>query len=316
MSDADDRDDLLESWILSEAPSRAPSRLRDAVRHDVARIDQVGSTWPSRLLDATRTPARGLATFGVVCLMVVTVGWMLFRPFAANPGNGSTPGRPLPTASASPNASAASTPSVSPSVAPTPRGTVLQQGPFRSTRLVPAITTSVPSGWTLQHDGLDQLVLVPPDAGWLLQEDGLAVFDSVSVYARPTAGQPDGSRQPVPDVGTGPEDLAVWLSTRPQLNATSPVPKMLAGRTAWMIDFTLASEAGDLCGVPCAHLLNGPGGTSYGFGIVAEEAVRAYFLEAPNGDTVMVVLEDADASGLEMQAEAAAGLLDSLAFDE
>jgi hypothetical protein len=252
----------------------------------------------------------------VIGIAVVAPAILVIRPFASGPEGQASPfssASPIPSASG-PGSSPSPSPSSSPSAAPTPPGRLLPAGSFSSTGVVPGVNATVPAGWTLQLDSRDLLILVRPNPGWVRQTDGLVIFDSVSIYARPSAGQADGSRQPVAGVGNGPQELATWLSERPQLVATEPVRSTLAGRTAYRIDFHLSTQAGELCGMPCANLLNGPTVTSYAFGIVGQQRERAYLLQAPNGDTMMVCVEDADGSGVEPEAAAAAGILDSLAF--
>ena len=140
-------------------------------------------------------------------------------------------------------------------------------------------------------------------------------FDGVAVYVGPVAGQPDGTIAPVEGVGTTSAALAAWLSTRPQLTATQPVQTTLAGRPAYRLDFALSPQAGDLCNIPCANLLDSPdGGRSYRFGIEGPWKVRAYLLEAPDGTTIMVTVEDVDGQGFDQEVSAAQPILDSMTF--
>jgi len=186
----------------------------------------------------------------------------------------------------------ASAPLPSASAVPTPAGNVVPAGAFSTDTLRPALSLTLPAGWTRSEDTSDLLILVPPGAGSFRQPDGGVFFDSVNVYARPRAGQPDGTKAAVEGVGSSAKDLATWLSKRPQLTATTPVAETLAGRPAYRLDFQLSPDAGDLCGIPCANLLNSTDSAQgYAVGIEAAWKVRAWLLDAPDGSTIMVTIE-------------------------
>jgi hypothetical protein len=173
----------------------------------------------------------------------------------------------------------------------------------------------MPAGWTLEYDARDAVSLVRPGAGHMVQGDGAIYFDAIRLYARPIAGQPDGTLGGVPGVGSTPEELATWLSQRPQLTATSPSRTVLAGRQAWQLDFHLSSDAGELCGIPCVHLLDGPDrDAQYAFGIEGDWRVRAYLVDAPDGSTVVVTIEDTDGVGFDAEVVAAQPIIDSFEF--
>ena len=191
----------------------------------------------------------------------------------------------------------------------------LPAGPTTTGALVPASRLSVPAGWLKTDDQRLAYGISPIDAGYLVQGDGAVNFDAVSVIVGPVAGQPDGTIAPVAGVGTTSAALAAWLSTRPQLTATQPVQTTLAGRPAYRLDFALSPQAGDLCNIPCANLLDSPdGGGSYRFGIEGPWKVRAYLLEAPDGTTIMVTVEDVDGQGLDQEVSAAQPILNSMTF--
>ena len=90
----------------------------------------------------------------------------------------------------------------------------------------------------------------PPTAGFLRQTDSAVYFDGITSYAHPVAGQPDGGLSPVDGVGANAKELATWLSTRPQLLASTPKKVTLAGLSGYQLDFALSADAGELCGIP------------------------------------------------------------------
>jgi len=91
----------------------------------------------------------------------------------------------------------------------------------------------------------------------------------------------------------------------------------LAGLPAYTLDFALSPTAGELCGVPCVNLLNGPGpdpSKVYQLGILGTWKVRAYLVAAPDGSTVVVTIEDTDGTGFDEEAAAALPIVESLVF--
>ena len=288
MTDDQRRDRDVHAWILGEGAVRAPDRLRESVRAELVDMRQERATasvpeWlasmPMRAAAAVVALAVGAAGLGIIAGRG-SVG--VLSP-TATPTAVPSASSPVPSAS-----------TVVPSASPvaTPAGSVVPAGAFRTSTVRPALTLTLPADWTLSVDQSDFLVLVPPGAGSFRQPDGVPFFDSVNVYARPRAGQPDGTTTAVEGVGSSAKDLATWLSKRPQLTTTAPVPDTLAGRPAYRLDFQLSPDAGDLCGVPCANLLNStdtPQG--YAMGIEATWKVRAWLLDAPDGSTLMVTIE-------------------------
>jgi hypothetical protein len=175
----------------------------------------------------------------------------------------------------------------------------------------------VPAGWILENDSPATISVVRPGAGFVHQPDGVDVFDAVRLYSRPVAGQADGTIDPMPGVGTSPLALANWLSARPQLTATAVTKTTLAGLPAYTLDFTISASAGELCGVPCVNLLNGPGpdpSKTYQLGILGTWRDRAFLVKAPDGSTVVVTIEDTDGNGFEDEVAVALPIVESLQF--
>jgi hypothetical protein len=304
MNDDRRRDDIVHGWFLTEAPERAPAGLADLIRDQVVETRQ---EWPGTRfrfdLRALRLVAGGLALLALSLLAGIYIG-------SPHPG-------PSPTPSATAPASAGAPSQAAPSPAPTPEGVILPAGEVTALAFTPRIAFAVPSGWTLQVDEPEFVSLVRPAPGYLVQGDGLVIFDGISVYARPVAGLPDGTLGGVPGVGTSAQALATWLSERPQLTSTSPIKSTLAGLTAYQLDFRLSSKAGDLCGIRCANLLDSAAGpNSYRFGIEGDWRVRAFLLDAPDGSTILISIDDADGVGFEEELAGAMPILESLRFVE
>ena len=203
----------------------------------------------------------------------------------------------------------------SPTPAPTPVGITLPAGAATSGAFTPGLRFTVPAGWIKTDDVPELLRISPRDAGFLRQGDGHLYFDAIVAYARPVAGPPDGGSATVAGVGTKARDLATWLSTRRQILASPPQRVTFAGRTAYMLDFGLSPDAGTLCGMPCVNLLNSTDdGASYQFGIEGPSKYRAYLVDAPDGTTIMVTIEDIDGNGMAKELNAAQPILDSMTF--
>jgi hypothetical protein len=299
MTDEGRRDSVVRGWILAEAPGHAPARLRETIRDQISDTRQERVILPFRM---RRLQAIGYAAAAAALLAIgIAFGGLIGTP------------RPSNSPSPVPSASASAGPSARP--VPTPRGPVLPAGVFDGAQLMPAIVLTLPAGWTLEHDARDATSLVRPGAGHLVQGDGVAYFDGIKLYARPIAGQPDGVLGGVPGVGTSARDLSTWLSKRPQLVSTAVTEDSLAGLPAFVLDFELSASAGGLCGMPCANLLDdGPDQAEYAFGIQGPWKVRAYFVDAPDGSTVMITIEDTDGIGFDDEVAAAEPILATLRF--
>jgi hypothetical protein len=309
MTDDMRKDSVVRSWFEEEAPTHAPRRLLENLRVEVAEIRQERSTIR---FGGGRSPVFGwLAAAVAILLLAGLIGGIVgFPRTTTEPGP-----TPSPTAAASPP----STSQPAPTVAPTPHGTVLPSGTYRSVRFIPAVAVTVPAGWILEDDSAATLSLVRPGAGFIHQPDGVDVFDAVRMYSRPVAGQPDGTIDPMPGVGTSPLALANWLAARPQLTATAVTKTTLAGLPAYSLDFTLSASAGELCGVRCVNLLNGPGpdaSKSYQLGILGTWKDRAYLVKAPDGSTVVITIEDTDGNGFADEVSAALPIVESLVFEK
>jgi hypothetical protein len=203
--------------------------------------------------------------------------------------------------------------SPTPTPLPTPDGISLPTGRVASTAFVPRVSFVVPDGWRKQIDIPAYLVISPPGAGLARMWDGSTWSDAIRFYARPLAGPPDGGPEPLEGVGTDAKRLATWMHGRPQLTTTPLLKTTLAGLPAWTFDFGLSSSAGGLCGMPCVNLLNSADhSVSYQMGIEGPWQSRAWFVDAPDGSTVLVAVEDVDGSGLDADVERAQPVLDSL----
>jgi len=303
MTDDQRRDRDVRSWIQSEAPEHAPEHLRTAVRSELAQTRQERGAAVFMRRTWLRSPTRIAAAAVLGLALVVVAGGLLGnRSQIANPGPTLTP------------TAFASTPSPSSSPIPTPSGIVLPGGSRTTDIFTPTLRFTAPAGWIQLRDEPVVYQVSPPTAGFLRQSDGQIYFDGITAYTRPVAGPPDGGPDPVNGVGTSAKHLATWLSTRPQLLASTPKQVTLAGHAGYQLDFTLSPDAGELCGMACVNLLNSSDQGGYQFGIEGPWKVRAYLIDGPSGTTVMVTVEDVDGKGFDREVRDAQPILDSISF--
>ena len=165
---------------------------------------------------------------------------------------------------------------------------------------------------------------VPADAagGAYAYPDGATFHDAISLFRRPVAESPT-SQTRLEGVGTTAEDLARWLDGRADIVASGLSPVTVGGVDGWRVTVSLPvgpRTTPDHCttdhGEPrCASLfISDDPAAKFGFGIVGPETAVIYMLDAPSGDTVMVVADDVDGIDPNGLAVAAQPVVDSLVF--
>jgi hypothetical protein len=281
MTDRDNLDSQLRTWLASEAPERAPDALRERVdlRLEEVRQSRPWTGWLRADLPQRGRPGIVLAAAVLLSALIVVLPGMLgfgtLQPSAAPPSP--TPLGPTP----------------GPTTRPTPPGTVLPPGANVSQRLDPPITFEVPEGWTRVADLPVLLLLSPPGAGVATQPNGGGdFFDNVTIYVDPAAGPADGSSATVPGVGRDAKALSSWLSDRPQLMASKPAATTVGGLSGFVVDIAVGPGAGGLCGVRCVNLFNMADGIQYG--ILEHELNRVIIVDRVQGGTLLISIEDAD----------------------
>jgi hypothetical protein len=316
MTDDRRNDRIVRSWILGEAPDRAPERVRASIRAAISETPQTPGTPRRPLFEGAgrvTVPLWTAAAVLILALGVAGLGLLGSRGQIGGPPS-PIPSPPVPSASPTPSAPSVS-PSVAPSVAPTPSGLSLAAGPFSPTAFQPRLRFVLPSGWIKTWDRQNGMGIVPTGADFFIQTDGLVLFNGIYAYARPVAGPPDGGLTPVEGIGTSAKDLAEWLAGRPQLTATVPKAVTLGGRPAWQLDISLSADAGELCGIPCVNVLNSPDrNRSYAFGIEGPWAVHATLVTAPDGSTVLITVEGNGRDRLAAEVAEYQPILDSVSF--
>lgn len=321
MTDHLDLDTRLSRLLGEEAPPRAPERLIHATRDRVAGTPQRGALRGLRW--RLRSPATALIApaIGVVGVALVVAALGLSDRLAPSIAA-------IPSATVAPRASVSPPPSTSPSApftCPAVLGTclgTLQPGRHTSTSFVPTVSYTVPAGWTNTMDNRGQLDLQWSTGGQYLYPDGLVFHDGISIFRRPVA-MSSARQVPAAGVGRTASDLTRWLAAHVDLDASAPQTVTIGGRTAHRLVLSVPvgpRTTPDHCttdhGEPrCVSLfLSDEQGSNFGFGLVGPEIAVVYLLDLPSGDTVMVVIDDAD--GIDQPALEAAALpiVNSLAF--
>ncbi len=189
------------------------------------------------------------------------------------------------------------TPPASESVAPPPVSgrTTVFKAPF---------TYTVPGDWTFSGDGLRYFSLETPGAS------GTDVIALSSVVAAAS----DCSNQPAQGVGTSSEAMTSWLSTHPALDATAPHPVRLGAATGSYVDVQLAGDWNQTCPNGLT-LVTGHPDDPQSWAIYGSERERFYVLDLPSGDTVTIVIDEAQsASGFRSLIDQAAPVVESFRF--
>lgn len=199
-----------------------------------------------------------------------------------------SPGRPIATALVASllvvaGCSAGATPAPSPSPTPVP----LPAGTHTSATFRPAVTYTVPAGWTNPVDSAFYLRLEPVGTDVV----GIHVFrDAVAA-----SQAQDCPPTPEPGVGRTAAELVAWFGERPGLVVSDPAAVTTGGLRGFVVDISMLEGWLASCpyaqGLPTVPLLVGqePG---FRWTIAGSERLRMYVLDVPGGGTVIIDLDD------------------------
>jgi len=282
-----DTQQLLDAW-MRDGPTVAPDRILDVV---VDRIERQGQR-PAWRLDWRRTtmnPTIKLAAAVVAIAIVAVIGYNLL------PGSTGVAG-PQPSAGPTPTAISTSASSATPAgrldvngacggVSSTCLGS-LSAGTYTSRAFAPALTYTVPPGWSNRFDQPRGYSLGTGDTTGLEVQRDLVV------------ARADCVEEPEPGVGTTASAMVQALAARPGLATTAPAPITIGGLSGFTIDVTLAADWTTPCpfseGQPfMATVMDGqavPGtGLHWGLGPVTDGSFARYIiLDLPGGGTVLI----------------------------
>ena len=117
-----------------------------------------------------------------------------------------------------------------------------------------AVSYEVPEGWANADDWHHSLMLVPDSGFQRLLQDPNVWPDQVRIWSTPvTAITLEGSAcewRVDPEGGRTVESLAAWLSSHPDLMATSATPISIDGHEGLVVDIDLAIDESTACPAP------------------------------------------------------------------
>jgi hypothetical protein len=318
MNDRIESEARVARWLTDEAEARAPERLIHATREQVATTRQIGrvGTLRLRLRPPTVITRSGIVAACVlaVAITAVVVGSFLDQGSRSSVGSGFTPPTPRPSlTSLAPFACSSSGGSC---LGPLPAGA------FETHSFLPTVGYVVPVGWSNTQDTRGQVDLSYLTGGAYRYPDGTIFHDGISIFRRPVA-ESTVSQVPIDGIGKTARDLAQWLDGHVDLDASGLTPVSVGGVPGYRI--TISAPTGprtspDHCvadhGEPrCESLfISDDPAASFGFGIVGPESAVVYLLDAPSGDTVMVVIDDVDGVDRDGLIAAATPVVESLVF--
>jgi hypothetical protein len=231
------------------------------------------------------TPLRvGMAA--VIGLLVLGAGFYLIGGREAS----IVGTEPTPTLSPSP------APTVVPSPSPeTVTGELLPPGTYTTANFRPAITYTVPAGWTMATDDADGFAL-----------SASVVPGEVSVCKNPRASI--DAQTPVNGVGADAKSLAEFHGQRSDLRVISPpVAWSQGGLEGYWLDISGLDND--------TEIFTFIGGTCGPLNLYSPQRQRIGFLDVPDGSTLMVVI-DAGMGRNENVIEAGTTVVESFTFTE
>ena len=272
-------DRIAELW-LRDGPTEAPDRGLQAA------LDEVHVTRQRRIVVAGGIPMRltwQLAATFVALLLLLSLG-------AAWAGRQSV----YLDATAAPTAVASASPGL-------PR--LLEAGTYTTSAFRPALTYTVPKGWSLTGDAAEKFGL---------GIEALAMTFEASYD--PVATTPDARL--APNVGTDARALADFVAASPDIELISgPTEWEQGGLHGWWLDILGGTQADiNLLGqrAPGAPACAGDGRFDCaGYSILPNQLARVGFLDVPGGRTIVVWITQFGGEGV---IEAATTIVESFEF--
>jgi hypothetical protein len=190
-----------------------------------------------------------------------------------------------------------------------PSDSPLPAGTHTSTVFQPAVTFTVPDGWTLASDSADYLQLRP--AGQDVR--GIHLFRGVAAASQ----DPSCPIEAEPGIGSGSTELVEWIRGLDGLVVSSPAMVSIGGLRGVSIDLAIAPGWSRSCpfanGVPTVPLLAEPG-TGLRWVVAGGERLRLYVLDLPAGGTLISDVDDFEGSQIGDLLAAALPIVKSMEF--
>jgi hypothetical protein len=198
------------------------------------------------------------------------------------------------------------------SATPVPSGPVaspLTAGTHTSTAFQPAVTYTVPDGWTKPTDAAVYMQLQPAGS----EVTGIHFFRNALAASQ----DPTCPSQPQPGVGKTASELVAWIRTLPGLTVSTPAMVTVGGLPGLAIDVAIKPGWTQSCpfanGNPTVALLSG-GGAGYHWIVVGNERLRLSVLDTTDGGTVITDVDAFDGTLFEQLIASSLPVIKSLHF--
>jgi hypothetical protein len=200
--------------------------------------------------------------------------------------------------------------SSSPTAAPaSPLPSALPAGTYTSQSFQPAVTFTLPDGWTKPVDSASYLELRPVGS----DVTGIFLFRDAQAMSQ-DPGCPD---TPEPGVGATSSELAAWIRERPGLLVSEPRLASVGGLSGTGLDLGIASGWSESCpfanGIPTVPLIVSPE-AGYRWVIAGGERLRLFILDVPGGGTVIVDIDDFEGTSIDALIAQATPIVNSFVF--
>ncbi len=199
--------------------------------------------------------------------------------------------------------SASGSPSTNPAASALPAGT------HTSKTFQPAVTFTVPAGWSNPADSATYFQLIPAGS----EIAGIHLFRDPAPASQ-DAACPDA---PEPGVGRASTELSAWIRERPGLTVSSPKLVTVGGLRGVELDLGIVDGWTASCpfadGTPTVALFQGTNG-EYRWVVAGTERLRLDLLDLPGGGTLVVDVDAFDGSLFDDLVTVASPIVQSLTF--
>ncbi len=192
-----------------------------------------------------------------------------------------------------------------PTLAPSP----LPAGAYTSRAFQPAVTFTLPPGWTNPSDAADYFALQPAGSD----------ATGIHLFRDPQAASQDASCPTAAEAGIGTlsSELTAWIRGLPGLEVSNPRIVTVGGLRGVELDVNIAAGWTASCsfanGLPTVPLFVDPAG-GLRWVVAGSERLRLSLLDVPGGGTVVVDIDAFDGSLMEELLPAAAPIVGSFSF--
>lgn len=196
--------------------------------------------------------------------------------------------------------------------APSPAATrpALPAGDYRSSVFRPPTTVTLPGGWVIAGDAAGQFSLQPAQS----EVVGIHLFRSPVAASQ----ELDCPIAPAPGVGAAAADLVEWISARPGLEVSQPVPVSIGGLAGQRIDLRIKDGWTASCpfaeGLPTVPLFVSAADPGFRWVVAGGERLRLNVLDVPGEGTVVVDIDDFDGTFFDQLLTDATPIVESMRF--